>query len=375
MPSAFLRSSNHNNASLNTTSLTGRIVAIGGLLVAANVIVWTCALVVFHDHPVLLGTSLLAYGFGLRHAVDADHIAAIDNVTRKLMQDGKQPLAAGFFFSLGHSTIVILATIGIVLATTAFQYRLEDFRAVGGLIGVSVSSAFLLIIAAINVVILVNVYKAFQRVKSGDSYVADDLDLMLVQGGLLARIFRRLFRMVRHSWHMYPLGFLFGLGFDTATEIGLLGIAAAQASNGLPIWSILVFPALFTAGMTLIDTADSILMTGAYGWALAKPVRKLYYNLTITFASVVVAVLIGGVQALNLIASKLGLSGGLWDAVGNLNDVFGALGFVIVGVFVACWLGSMLIYRLKGYDHIQTMPRHGGAETAPASVHSRHSLA
>jgi nickel/cobalt transporter (NiCoT) family protein len=174
---------------------------------------------------------------------------------------------------------------------------------------------------------------------------------------------------------MYPLGFLFGLGFDTATEIGLLGIAAAQASNGLPIWSILVFPALFTAGMTLIDTADSILMTGAYGWALAKPVRKLYYNLTITFASVVVAVLIGGVQALNLIASKLGLSGGLWDAVGNLNDVFGALGFVIVGVFVACWLGSMLIYRLKGYDHIQTMPRHGGAETAPASVHSRHSLA
>jgi high-affinity nickel-transport protein len=375
MPSAFLRSSNHNNASLNTTSLTGRIVAIGGLLVAANVIVWTCALVVFHDHPVLLGTSLLAYGFGLRHAVDADHIAAIDNVTRKLMQDGKQPLAAGFFFSLGHSTIVILATIGIVLATTAFQYRLEDFRAVGGLIGVSVSSAFLLIIAAINVVILVNVYKAFQRVKSGDSYVADDLDLMLVQGGLLARIFRRLFRMVQHSWHMYPLGFLFGLGFDTATEIGLLGIAAAQASNGLPIWSILVFPALFTAGMTLIDTADSILMTGAYGWALAKPVRKLYYNLTITFASVVVAVLIGGVQALNLIASKLGLSGGLWDAVGNLNDVFGALGFVIVGVFVACWLGSMLIYRLKGYDHIQTMPRHGGAETAPASVHSRHSLA
>jgi high-affinity nickel-transport protein len=360
MPNAFLRSSDDNNASPNNTSLTGKIVAIGSLLVAANVAVWTCALVVFHDHPVLLGTSLLAYGFGLRHAVDADHIAAIDNVTRKLMQEGKQPLAAGFFFSLGHSTIVILATIGIVLATNAFQHRLEDFRAIGGLIGVSVSSAFLLIIAVINV------YKAFQRVKRGAPYGADDLDVMPVQGGLLARIFRRLFRMVQHSWHMYPLGFLFGLGFDTATEIGLLGIAAAQASNGLPIWSILVFPALFTAGMTLIDTADSILMTGAYGWALAKPVRKLYYNLTITFASVVVAVLIGGVQALNLIASKLELSGGLWDAVADLNDVFGALGFVIVGVFVACWLGSMLIYRLKGYDQI---------ETAPASAHSRPSLA
>src|SRR5215470_11252304 len=374
MPSAFLRSSNDNNASPNTTSLTGKIVAIGSLLVAANVIVWTCALVVFHDHPVLLGTSLLAYGFGLRHAVDADHIAAIDNVTRKLMQEGKQPLAAGFFFSLGHSTIVILATIGIVLATNVFQHRLEDFRAVGGLIGVSVSSAFLLIIAAINIVILINVYKAFQRVKRGVPHGTDDLDLMLVQGGLLARIFRRLFRMVRQSWHMYPLGFLFGLGFDTATEIGLLGIAAAQASNGLPIWSIVVFPALFTAGMTLVDTADSILMTRAYGWALAKPVRKLYYNLTITFASVVVAVLIGGVQALNLIASKLGLSGGAWDAVADLNEVFGALGFVIVGVFVVCWLASMLIYRLKGYDHMEPTASNDHVE-APASAHSRPSLA
>src|SRR5215475_3282898 len=370
MPSAFLRSSSNNNA-----SLMGKIVAISSLLIAANVIVWTCALVIFHDHPVLLGTSLLAYGFGLRHAVDADHIAAIDNVTRKLMQEGKQPLAAGFFFSLGHSTIVILATIGIVLATNVFQHRLEDFRAVGGLIGVSVSSAFLLIIAAINIVILINVYKAFQRVKRGVPHGTDDLDLMLVQGGLLARIFRRLFRMVRQSWHMYPLGFLFGLGFDTATEIGLLGIAAAQASNGLPIWSILVFPALFTAGMTLVDTADSILMTGAYGWAFQKPVRKLYYNMTITFASVVVALLIGGVEALNLIADRFGLTGGLWNAVADLNDVFGALGFVIVGVFVVCWLASMLIYRLKGYDHIVTTAGQDRVETAPTSAHSRPSPA
>src|SRR3954447_20769475 len=189
MPNAFLRSSNVHNLSLR-----GKIVVIGSLLVAANVIIWICALVVFHDHPVLLGTSLLAYGFGLRHAFDADHIAAIDNVTRKLIQDGKQPLAAGFFFSLGHSTVVILATIGIVLATNAFQHRLEDFRAIGGLIGVSVSSAFLLIVAAINVVILINVYKAFQRVKRGTPCGPDDLDVMLVQGGLLARIFRRLFR-------------------------------------------------------------------------------------------------------------------------------------------------------------------------------------
>jgi nickel/cobalt transporter (NiCoT) family protein len=304
--------------------------------------------------------------FGLRHAVDADHIAAIDNVVRKLMQKGQRPLSVGLFFSLGHSTVVILATVGVALTAAAFQEQLEEFRTVGSMIGVSVSSAFLLIIAAINVVILVNVYGVFQRVKNGGSNAAEDLDLSLAKGGLLARIFHRLFRMIRRSWHMYPLGFLFGLGFDTATEIGLLGIAAAQGSSGLPIWSILVFPVLFTAGMTLLDTTDSVLMTGAYGWAFVKPVRKLYYNLTITFASVVVAVLIGGVQALNLIAGKFGLTGGLWDAVGELNDVFGALGFVIIGIFVACWLVSILVYRLKGYDRI---------ETAPTSAQSNPGLA
>ena len=165
---------------------------------------------------------------------------------------------------------------------------------------------------------------------------------------------------------MYPLGFLFGLGFDTATEIGLLGIAAAQGSTGLPIWSILVFPALFTAGMTLVDTTDSVLMTRAYGWAFVKPVRKLYYNLTITFASVVVAVLLGGVQALNLIADKFELTGGVWDAVGNLNDVFGTLGFAIIGVFVACWLVSMLVYRFKGYDRIDAAPTPPQSNPSPA---------
>jgi len=219
-----------------------------------------------------------------------------------------------------------------------------------------VSSAFLLIIAAMNVVILANVYSTFQRVKNGGAFVEQDLNMMVAQGGLLARIFGRLFRLIRRSWHMYPLGFLFGLGFDTATEIGLLGIAAAESGNGLPIWSILVFPALFTAGMTLIDTTDSVLMTGAYGWAFVKPVRKLYYNMTITAVSVVVAVLIGGVQALGLIADQFGLSGGLWGAVESLNDAFGALGFVIIGVFIASWLVSMLIYRLKGYDRIEIAP-------------------
>jgi high-affinity nickel-transport protein len=339
-----------NDASGNQAA---KIVSIYAILLGANALAWAWGFAVFHAHPVLLGTCFLAYSLGLRHAVDADHIAAIDNVTRKLMQEGKRPLTVGLFFSLGHSTVVILATVGVALATSAFRDQIEEFHAVGAMIGVSVSAAFLLIIAAINVVILVNVYGTFQRVKNGGTYAAEDLDLQLARGGFFARIFGRLFRAMRRSWHMYPLGFLFGLGFDTATEIGLLGIAAAEASNGLPIWSILVFPALFTAGMTLLDTTNSVLMVGAYGWAFVKPVRKLYYNMTITFVSVVVAVLIGGIEALNLIAEKFALSGGLWDTIVSLNDTFGMLGYLIIGVFALSWLGSMAIYHLKGYDQLE----------------------
>ena len=337
----------------NTVDVRGKIVALYVGLITANIAAWAWALLAFHDHPVLLGTCFLAYSFGLRHAVDADHIAAIDNVTRKLMQEGKRPLATGLFFSLGHSSVVVLATIGVAATAAAFKDRLEDFHAVGGMIGTSVSAAFLLIIAAINVVILVNVYRTFQRVKDGGNYVEEELDALLANGGFFARIFRRLFRLIGKSWHMFPLGFLFGLGFDTATEIGLLGIAAAEAGNGLPIWSILVFPALFTAGMTLIDTTDSVLMTGAYGWAFVKPVRKLYYNMTITFVSVVVAAVIGGVEALGLIAGKFSLHGGVWDLVETINDTFGMLGFMIVGIFAASVLVSMLVYRLKGYDELE----------------------
>jgi high-affinity nickel-transport protein len=222
-----------------------------------------------------------------------------------------------------------------------------------------------------NVVILIDVYRAFQRVQKGSAHGAENLDTVLAGGGMFVRMFRRLFRLIERSWHMYPLGFLFGLGFDTATEIGLLGIAAAEASNGLPIWSILVFPALFTAGMTLIDTADSVLMVGAYGWAFVKPVRKLYYNMTITFASVVVAVLIGGIEALSLIATKFGLSGGLWDLVANANDAFGMLGYLIVGVFALTCLLSIAVYRLKGYDRLEPKIPSSSEALVPASTSSR----
>jgi high-affinity nickel-transport protein len=352
MPNAFLRSLDD-----GTAGLRGKIIGIYTLLIALNVAAWGFALAAFHAYPVLLGTAFLAYSFGLRHAVDADHIAAIDNVTRKLMQDGKRPIAAGFYFSLGHSTVVVLASIGVAVTAAAFKEQLESYQTIGGVIGTAISAAFLLLIAAINAVILVNVYRVFRRVKNGTDVGDEELNVMTAGGGLFARACRSLFRLIGASWHMYPLGFLFGLGFDTATEIGLLGIAATEASGGLSIWSILVFPALFTAGMTLVDTTDSILMVGAYGWAFVKPIRKLYYNLTITFVSVVVAVIVGGVEALGLLADRFALKGGLWDAVSSLNDNFGALGYLIIAIFAVSWIVSVLLYRLNGYDRLEATPR------------------
>ena len=337
----------------DASGVRGRVVGIYAVLGALNVAAWTWAAIAFHAYPVMLGTALLAYGFGLRHAIDADHIAAIDNVTRKLLQEGKRPLTVGLFFSLGHSTIVVLASVAIAVTAMALQDRVAMLHEVGGIIGTLVSASFLLAIAVMNLFILAAVWRTFHRVRTGGTYVEEDLDTLLAGRGLIARIFRPLFGMVRRSWHMYPLGLLFGLGFDTATEIGLLGISAAEASKGMPIWSILVFPALFTAGMSLIDTTDSIVMLGAYGWAFVKPIRKLYYNLTITFVSVVVALLVGGIESLGLMAEHFNLDGAFWRAIEELNNHFGLLGYLIIGVFIASWLASALVYRLKRYDELE----------------------
>jgi high-affinity nickel-transport protein len=331
-----------------------KLVGIYGVLVAANIAAWVWALIAFHDYPVLVGTAFLAYAFGLRHAVDADHIAAIDNVTRKLMQEGKRPIGVGFFFSLGHSTVVVLASAAIALTTSALQGRFEELKLVGGTVGTLVSAVFLFVVAAANFVILISVYRTFQEVRHGGAFVEENLNHLLAQRGLLGRLFRPMFRLVSRSWHMYPLGFLFGLGFDTATEIGVLGISAAQASKGLPIWSIMVFPALFTAGMSLVDTTDGVLMLGAYGWAFTKPIRKLYYNLTITFVSVLVAVLIGGIEALGLLADRLNLDGPFWLYIGALNDHFGSLGYLIIAIFAASWLVSIAVYRWAQLDRIES---------------------
>ncbi|CAG4892782.1 HoxN/HupN/NixA family nickel/cobalt transporter [Paraburkholderia gardini] len=331
-------------------ALRGKIIGIFSLLIVANVGVWIWALTALHGHPALIGTALLAYTFGLRHAVDADHIAAIDNTTRKLMQGGKRPVAVGFFFSLGHSTIVIALSVAVAFAAVTLKARFEDMRSIGGVISTSVSAGFLLVLAIVNVMILVSVVKTFRRVQRGERLVEEDLDMLLNRRGFLSRIFRPLFRLVSRSWHMYPIGFLFGLGFDTATEVALFGISAAQAADGMSLATILIFPALFTAGMCLVDTIDGVLMLGAYGWAFMKPVRKLYYNITITFVSVVVAVLIGGIEALALIADKLELKGGFWDLIGTASDNFGLLGYMVIGLFAVSWLVSVLFYKLKRYD-------------------------
>jgi nickel/cobalt transporter (NiCoT) family protein len=337
----------------NRADVRARIIGIYAILAILNIGAWLGAFLLFSDQPVLLGTAFLAYSFGLRHAVDADHIAAIDNVTRKLMQEGKRPVTVGFFFSLGHSAVVILATAAIALTAGAIQTRFPQFKEIGGVIGTSVSALFLLAIAAVNLAVLGDIWRTFRRVRRGGTYDDDQLSAQLDQRGLLARLFRPVFRMIRSSWQMFPLGFLFGLGFDTASEIALFGISAAQASHGLSIWAILVFPALFVAGMALVDTTDGILMLGAYGWAFVKPIRKLFYNMTITFASAAVALVIGGIEALGLIAEKLELSGAFWGALGGLTDNFGLLGYIIIGIFAASWLLSTLIYRLKGYDRIE----------------------
>lgn len=339
----------------NSPDLRGRLIGVYSVLAVLNIGAWGWALIAFHDQPVLLSIALVTYGLGLRHAVDADHIAAIDNVTRKLMQQNKRPVSIGFFFALGHSTIVVIVVAAVVGAATMLD-RFQSFRDVGGTISTTVSAVFLLGIAAMNIMIFISIYKSYRNVRAGGAYVADDIDILLSGRGFLARIFRPLFSMVTQSWHMFPIGFLFGLGFDTATEVAVFGVSAAQSAKGVPIEAIMVFPVLFAAGMSLVDTTDGVMMLGAYEWAYIKPMRKLYYNMTITLVSIVVAVLIGGIEALGLVGEQLDLKGGFWDMIGSLNDNFNNLGFAIIGVFILAWAISYLVYRAKKLDDVEIGP-------------------
>ena len=342
-----------NTAQEEKGCIRGRVIMTYAMILTATAVVWIWAFNLFSGYPVLLGSAFLAYTLGLRHAVDADHIAAIDNVTRKLMQEGKRPVDVGLYFSLGHSLVVLLASVAVAATAGVFKEKFNYLSSVGNIVGTCVSAGFLLILGLINIIIFIQIYKTFRQVKETGVYSDEDFNVLLSKRGFFSRLFRHLFGMIRSSWQMLPIGFLFGLGFDTSTEVAVLGIAASQAAKGLSIWSIMVFPALFTVGMALVDMTDGVLMLGAYQWAFLTPVRKLYYNLTVTGVSVMVAIVVAGIEALGLLGDQLSLKGYFWGFISHLNDNFNSIGFFIIGIFLAAWLLSIMIYRLMRYDDLE----------------------
>jgi high-affinity nickel-transport protein len=326
-----------------------RVALVLAALAAANLLAWVLALRMAHVFPVLLGSALLAYGLGLRHAFDADHIAAIDNVTRRLVAAGQRPAGVGFFFSLGHASVVALATVGVALAASRFQGPLLRLQADLAPFGTIVSSLFLILVAALNLVVFAGVWRTLRSTPRGEACRADEGEAP--QPGVFARRLDRVVRRISHSWMMFPLGLLFGLGFDTATEVGLLGLTAAQAAKGLALWSILVFPALFAGGMALADTLEALLMLGAYRWTSTRPRSRLYYNLTVTAASVLVAVTIALAQLASL-APRGRSPSSAWGAAADFVDARSEwIGICVVLAFLALWLGSVLADRLRRPDH------------------------
>ncbi|WP_243890563.1 HoxN/HupN/NixA family nickel/cobalt transporter [Cellulomonas dongxiuzhuiae] len=293
-----------------------------------------------------VGLGLTAYTLGMRHAFDADHIAAIDNTTRKLMTDGQRPVSVGFWFSLGHSSIVFLLCVLLALGVRALAGQVEDesstLQQTTGMIGISVSAVFLLVIGVVNLVVLRQILRVFRDMRGG-AYDEATLEQHLANRGLMNRILSGATKAVRKPWHMYPVGLLFGLGFDTATEVSLLVLAGGAAAFELPWYAILTLPVLFAAGMTLLDSIDGCFMNFAYGWAFSQPVRKVYYNLTVTGLSVAVALLIGGIEVLSVVTEKLGLESGPVAWVGGLD--LGYVGFLVVGLFVATWAVSLAVWR------------------------------
>jgi high-affinity nickel-transport protein len=322
-----------------------RLSGFGGAVLFLHLSGWGLFLYYARHNPALAGLGTLAYTFGLRHAFDADHIAAIDNTTRKFLQDGKRSLGVGFFFSLGHSTIVFSLATGLAVGAQAVNSSIPGFQGVGGAIGASVSGTFLLLIGLLNLAVLLDVLGVFRQMKHG-AYNEQKLEDALQNQGLMSRFFlKRIGDRIDESWKMYPLGALFGLGFDTASEIGLLAIAAGVATHHVPFLAIISLPLLFAAAMSLMDTADSVFMTHAYGWAFSNPVRKVYYNITVTSLSVAVALLIGVIELLQVTAARLSLTGGFWTLVEALD--FSKLGYVVVGLFVVTWAFSLILWKAR----------------------------
>jgi high-affinity nickel-transport protein len=331
------------------------IAGMAGLIFALTLVGWGTLLLIVAPHHYSLGSSgvfgvglgVTAYTLGMRHAFDADHIAAIDNTTRKLMAEGQRPLSVGFWFSLGHSTVVFVLCLLLSLGVKALVGQVEDdssaLQQTTGLVGTTVSGVFLLVIGVINLVILLGILRVFRQMRAG-AYDEAALEAQLNNRGLLNRVLGRATRAVRRPWQMYPVGLLFGLGFDTATEVSLLVLAGGAAAFSLPWYAILTLPLLFAAGMSLLDTVDGCFMNFAYGWAFSKPVRKVYYNITVTGLSVAVALVIGGIELASVLADKLHIESGPLAALGSLDLNY--VGYAIVALFVLTWLGALAVWRL-----------------------------
>lgn len=308
-----------------------------------------------------VGLGITAYTLGMRHAFDADHIGAIDNTTRKLMADGQRPLGVGFFFSLGHSTIVFLLAAAFALGIKGLSGAVDNggstLHQATGLVGPTVSGTFLILLGVLNLIVLVGIVGIFRRMRHGE-FSERELEEQLDKRGFMNRFYGRATRAVTKSWQMYPVGLLFGLGFDTATEIALLATAGTAAAGGLPIYAILCLPILFAAGMSLLDTIDGAFMNFAYGWAFSKPIRKIFYNLTITALSVLVALVIGTIELMSVFAEKLSLAGQPWDFISGID--LNHVGYAIVGLFVLTWAVALAIWRIGRIEERWAIPAEGG---------------
>jgi nickel/cobalt transporter (NiCoT) family protein len=329
-----------------------RMAGFFGSVALLHVLGWGLLLIYGASHPGFLALGGLAYTFGLRHAFDADHISAIDNTTRKLLQNGGKPVGVGFFFSLGHSTVVLLIAVALGLAVKwiveGVVSNSGELRSIGGAVGTLVSGGFLVAIGILNLLVLLDIVRVYRNMRRGE-YDREGLEHELMSGGLMTRLFGRVFRLVDQSWHMYPIGFLFGLGFDTASEVALLAISAGAAAQGLPFAAVISLPLIFAAGMSLMDTADGAFMSKAYSWAFASPIRKVFYNLTVTSLSVFIALFVGLVELTQILIRILGLHGGAYSVVAGF-DFIGKSGYVIVGAFVVTWAAAFLFYKVRRID-------------------------
>ena len=335
-------------ATLFTKQEWAKLGGLYGVIALLHVVGWGLFVGVASRYPAFAGAGVLAYTFGLRHAFDADHISAIDDTTRFMLQKGKRPLGVGFFFSLGHSSVVFLLSLLVAVAAGAVSGRIGQWHDVGGVVGATVSGVFLYLVAILNLVVLLGIVRLWRQMKAG-AFDRERLEELMLQRGFMNRLLGKRFRkFINESWHMYPVGFLFGLGFDTASEIALLAVTGAAATSGhLPPLAIISLPILFAAGMSALDTADGAFMAKAYGWAFASPVRKIYYNITTTGLSVAVALVIGTIELVGVLGHQLHQTGLVWGFVGRISDDFELFGYIIVGMFVLTWGASVVWWKAR----------------------------